>query len=194
MNQEAIENGKTAVETLRDTNLPPILRVQGLNSLDSEGYYKFAVEQGLHQAVLGVLKENLECAMERFTKKNPMENVVYLHWMVNTIFRGQRISRAGTSTFGKLDGGQIKAFIESDPEVFPTWWKAAVLIARVPLHRKTSPDVQLLIHHQAIRCLGGLCDVLMQQSCESSGALGGGSQKVQRASGVDVEGAQSGLH
>eukprot|EP00527_Entomoneis_sp_CCMP2396_P006613 CAMPEP_0198142046 /NCGR_PEP_ID=MMETSP1443-20131203/4949_1 /TAXON_ID=186043 /ORGANISM="Entomoneis sp., Strain CCMP2396" /LENGTH=306 /DNA_ID=CAMNT_0043804979 /DNA_START=50 /DNA_END=968 /DNA_ORIENTATION=- len=149
MNQEATENGKKVVETLNDTTLPPMLRVQGLNSLETEGYYKYAAEQGLHQALLRLLKEDVECAMERFTKKNPMENVVYLHWIVNTIFRGQRISRAGTSTFGKLDGGRIKSFIESDPEAFPTMWKAAVLVARIPLKRTTSPDVQLLIHHQA---------------------------------------------
>ena len=149
MKQEGIDNGKKVVEDLRNTDLPPIVRVQGLNSLDSEGYYKMAVEQGLHQALMEVLKEDLECAMGRFAKKNRMENVVFLHWIVNTIFRGQRISRAGTPTFGKLDGGRIEAFLESEVEAFPTWWKAAVLISRIPLSRTTSPDVQLLIHHQA---------------------------------------------
>jgi hypothetical protein len=121
---------KKAVACLLDTSIPPILRVQGLYGLESEGHYSCAVEAGLHQALLAVLREDLQTLED---DAGCIQKNSFCICMITTLFRGERIGRAISDRFRKVDGGRIKAFAESNPEAFQVWWKVAIKIAALPL-------------------------------------------------------------
>jgi hypothetical protein len=91
-----------------------------------------AVEAGLHQALLAVLREDLETLQDGGCIKNNS----LCHCIMPSLFRAGYIGRDGTRLFRKADGGRIEAFVESDPEVFQLWWTVAVKIAALPFQRE----------------------------------------------------------
>jgi hypothetical protein len=60
------------------------------------------------------------------------------------LFRGQRISRASSTSFGAIDGGRIKSFLRSDPQAAELLWTAGMMCGRLPVDEELArkePDL-----------------------------------------------------
>jgi hypothetical protein len=123
--------------------------------LDGAGAYKAAVAEGLHEALRGIFRFDVEHVLELF-RKNDDERVKELFrgdtdghvWaatrmITSGLFRGQRAEgRAlfGTRSeglafgarFGCVDGQRIKKYVNSHPEAFDVWMDASIATIRLP--------------------------------------------------------------
>ncbi|KAK1745703.1 hypothetical protein QTG54_003627 [Skeletonema marinoi] len=148
---------KTTVEKLMDESSPPLLRVQVLHDdpLDGSGPYKFAVDYGLHDAIYSAFLVDKEGVVENHTNENPLYRCCLTQWIMQSLFRGERISRQihhGSNSFGKVDGGRILGYLHShSDDGLQVWWKASLESAMVFLHSKISstPDESFRCHQMA---------------------------------------------
>lgn len=148
---------KSTVEKLKNESIPPLLRAQALKDdpLDMSGPYKFAVDEyGLYDAIHSAFFEDRQ-VVENYTNENPLYRCSLTHWIMQSLFRGERISRQvhhGSNSFGKVDGGRIQGYILSHPDDgLQIWWKASLEAAIVFLHPKisSSPDESFRCHQMA---------------------------------------------
>lgn len=68
---------------------PPILRVQQLERLDGEGAYKVAVENGLHDVILKMLRDDAKTVLIRFRGGQAYDRASYAHFIMMTLWRGE---------------------------------------------------------------------------------------------------------
>ena len=68
---------------------PPLLRVQQLERLDGEGAYKVAVENGLHDVILKMLRDDAETVLVRFRDGQAYDRASYAHFIMMTLWRGE---------------------------------------------------------------------------------------------------------
>jgi len=133
MKERAQTVGKSVVDSLKDESSLPIARVQGLtDNLNASGPYMYAVEYGLHDAMHSCFMED-EHIIEHFLHPSSYFHICYTHWIMMCLFRGQRLSRTNSS-FGKVDGGRIQAYLQAFPQDgLQVWWRAALQTAMLIL-------------------------------------------------------------
>ena len=83
--------GRQTVADMADESKAPLLRVQKLERLDGEGAYRVAVDHGLHDVILKMLKNDAETALVRFQTERPLERVSYAHFIMMTLWRGEEM-------------------------------------------------------------------------------------------------------
>ena len=137
--------GKQTVADMSNESRPPVLRMQNLERLDGAGAYKVAVENGLHEVIIKLCRDDAENLLDRFRNGTMYDKTSYVHFITATLWRGQRNSRgaAGSLSYGQCDGGRIKGFVKSSPEAFPAFWEACLATVRVPLDSAISRDPRL---------------------------------------------------
>jgi hypothetical protein len=141
MAAESQETGARAVAMLKDTRRPPAMRVLYLRDLDDSGPYRCAVKAGLYAALRDALRDDIEVMRGRDAEQ--LGNS-YLHAILMVLFRGQRISRASSTSFGAIDGGRIKSFLRSDPQAAELLWTAGMMCGRLPVDEELArkePDL-----------------------------------------------------
>jgi len=75
---------------------------------------------------------------------------------------GQRHARAGSTSFGKCDGGRVKRFIRSSTQAFPALWEACQAVAKIPLDDgiyRAGPAYHREVHQIARDCLAGFSQI-----------------------------------
>ncbi len=126
---------------MRDSGLPGGKRVQDLDRLDREGPYKIAVQEGLYETIIGMLREEVESAGADGAggwRRDGPSGASYLCFISNTLFRGQRSPRAdgmARADIGRADGSRVAEFVRSDPDAWPLWLAAADKAARAPFSK-----------------------------------------------------------
>ena len=83
------ELGRQTVADMANESRPPLLRVQQLERLDGEGAYKIAVENGLHDVILKMLKDDAETVLVRFRDGQAYDRASYAHFIMMTLWRGE---------------------------------------------------------------------------------------------------------
>ena len=79
---------------MADESKAPLLRVQKLERLDGEGAYRVAVDHGLHDVILKMLKDDAETALGRFQDGGggqSLDRVSYAHFIMMTLWRGEEM-------------------------------------------------------------------------------------------------------
>jgi hypothetical protein len=149
--ERAQKVAKSVVDCLNEIdNLPPVARVQGLTkNLDASGPYMFAVEYGLLDSIRGCFIEDANVVQNNL-HPNDMFHVCFTHWIMMCLFRGQRVSRTNSS-FGRVDGGRIQAYLQAFPnDGFEVWWHASLQTASLILEDGFQGH-ELFAHHQTAR-------------------------------------------
>mmetsp|Transcript_4012 Transcript_4012/g.11433 ORF Transcript_4012/g.11433 Transcript_4012/m.11433 type:complete len:417 (-) Transcript_4012:51-1301(-) len=173
--------GRQTVADMADESKPPLLRVQQLERLDGEGAYKVAVEHGLHDVILKMLKDDAEAAaLVRFRDGQAYDRASYAHFIMMTLWRGQRHARAGSTSFGKCDGGRVKRFIRSSTQAFPALWEACLAVAKIPLDDgiyRAGPAYHQEVHQIARDCLAGLSQIFTNDGVSKAILCGPSKEK-----------------
>ena len=76
---------------MADESKAPLLRVQKLERLDGEGAYRVAVDHGLHDVILKMLKDDAETALVHFQGGQSLDRVSYAHFIMMTLWRGEEM-------------------------------------------------------------------------------------------------------
>eukprot|EP00562_Extubocellulus_spinifer_P007656 CAMPEP_0178501260 /NCGR_PEP_ID=MMETSP0696-20121128/16845_1 /TAXON_ID=265572 /ORGANISM="Extubocellulus spinifer, Strain CCMP396" /LENGTH=417 /DNA_ID=CAMNT_0020130177 /DNA_START=33 /DNA_END=1286 /DNA_ORIENTATION=+ len=154
--------GKQTVADMNDDTRPPVLRMQNLERLDNEGAYKVAVENGLHDTIVKLCKDDTDRALTRFRDGHVYDKTSYAHFVMMTLWRGQRNSRAGSFSYGKCDGTRVKKFIRSSPDAFPALWEACLALVMIPLDEdvyRKDPRLHHEVHQVARDVLAGFSQI-----------------------------------
>ena len=83
--------GRQTVADMADESKAPLLRVQKLERLDGEGAYRVAVDHGLHDVILKMLKDDAETALVHFRGGQSLDRVSYAHFIMMTLWRGEEM-------------------------------------------------------------------------------------------------------
>ena len=154
--------GKQTVADMSDDTRPPVLRMQNLERLDNEGAYKAAVENGLHDTIVKLCKDDTDHALTRFRDGRVYDKTSYAHFVMMTLWRGQRNSRADSFSYGKCDGARVKRFILSSPGAFPALWEACLALVMIPLDEdvyRKDPRLHHEVHQVARDVLAGFSQI-----------------------------------
>jgi MYND finger len=154
LQQTAMMQAKTVVASLTTETAPgrdPYVRVANVALLDQSATYNFALEYGLSPALYGCFQYDLQNARRNYTA-TPYPTSV-LHHLVTAVFRGQRISRAGTNTFGAVDGSRVIDYVSHRPDAFEMWMNATMSLVTIPFEDAVwARGRQYHLHvHQAAR-------------------------------------------
>ncbi len=165
------DTGREVVSQMNDSNLSPLERVQNLERLDAEGPYNSAVEQGLHDAICNMFEEDANQVLDRFQSGTIMEQTAYIRWILNVLWRGNRISRQHCSTTRKCDGSRVSRYMKSSPEAFESFWRALCTTTVVPLDSivfERSPRMHREVHQLARDVIASLSQLLTSSQASKS--------------------------
>lgn len=83
-------------------------------------------------------------------------------WFLCTVFRGQRRSRAGTGSFGKMDGERVADYVRSHDGAWDALLDASLAAAALPLEPFVVRSGQLhsIVHRQARDTMAAMANVM----------------------------------
>jgi hypothetical protein len=185
--QECKDLAKQVVDQMNACDQPRLLRVQGLERLDGEGAYNFAIEYGLHQAIYEMLDEDAEEALRQYQEGDEMDHTFFITWILNSLWRGQRISRRGCTTIRKCDGYRVSRYMKSLPDAFEMFWRAFCATVAVPLDEEVFERCEIMhreVHLQSRDVLASLSQLLTSSRAYKSMLL-------LRSKNIDADAFQS---
>jgi len=124
MKEDCRRTGKEIVALLNGPD-PPFEKVARLEELDGEGAYASAVKSGLHCALRKIMLEEAKEIKLRY-RKGGLEAISCTQNFVCTLFRGQRVSRFGYTTFSKLDSVRVSGYLASSDDAFTILLDSAI--------------------------------------------------------------------
>jgi hypothetical protein len=131
MKEKCSRDAKRAVQALTRRNNEDCLAVERglLHILDGAGAYKAAVREGLHEALCGTFRNDVDHLPEILRGYTP---ACLTRTVTRILFRGQR-AEGRTRKCDCVDGQRIKAYVKSHPEAFDVWFSASVITILLPL-------------------------------------------------------------
>jgi len=138
---KAKTTAERVVNTMMDTKLSSLERVQGLERLSCTGFYKAALECGINSAIQKLMKEEKKYFLVRFLEDT--SHVSFVCWIVGALFRDGRREGHGLDdndenkiiAFRDIDGYRCKSYIMSSPDAFEDWFQASIEIITSSMHR-----------------------------------------------------------
>lgn len=138
---------------LNDASLPPWVRINDLERLDSEAVHASAITYGLHAAFRDVLAAQGDVGELTDLYASGI-CCAYVQFVACEVFRGQRRSTnaAGGSSFNKMDGARVAAFIESADDAWDVFVGAVAALAAAATSSRVAraaPEVHANAHRSA---------------------------------------------